>query len=242
MVHGIYNYDGKVLWAYEKVINDTLVEGYRITSGWGAENWCMIGYHSIPVLADAIVKGISGYNPTKVLNSCLSTANNPLYPGVSDYRKYGYVPEDHVVNAASITLEYAYDDFTLAQLADAIAQRTLLPDFTRFYARQQSLTFLERSWNFLNVFDTIRDFVRPRNSDGSWKEPFYPLSTHGQGFIEGNSWNYFFYVPHDIPALIGLMGGEEAFIRFVRARLFMRSAGPVSNLLSFPSRLTKKVN
>jgi len=183
-----------------------------VWSHHGNENWCMIGYHSIPVIADAMVKGVRGFDAAKALKACIATATNPYYTGVNFYMKNGYVPEDLVPNSASITLEYAYDDYALSQLADAVSLRSMLPDIVKLYAREQGLKFAKRSRNFISLFDTVTGFVRPRNSDRSWKIPFDPLSTNGQGFIEGNSWNYSFYVPQDVPALISRIGGEQKFI------------------------------
>ncbi|NQV03472.1 MAG: glycoside hydrolase family 92 protein [Bacteroidia bacterium] len=184
-----------------------------IWSHHGNENWCMIGYHSIPVIADAAVKGIKGFDAAKALKAAITTATNRYYTGVEEYMALGFIPEDRVTNSASITLEYAYDDFTVTQLADAVSLQAGLPDMVKLYAYKQGAGFRKRSENFKNLFDTATGFVRPRNANGSWKEPFDPLNTHGEGFIEGNSWNYSFYIPHDIPGMIRLMGGEERFIQ-----------------------------
>lgn len=183
-----------------------------VWSHHGNENWCMIGYHSIAVIADATVKGIRGFDVQKALQASVSTARNNLYPGVREYTAMGYIPEDRVANSASITLEYAYDDYALSQLARAVAEKPLLQDFVRLYGLKEADDFLRRSENYRHLFDTATGFVRPRNADGSWRQPFDPLNTYGQGFIEGNSWNYSFFVPHDVPSLIGLMGGEKTFI------------------------------
>lgn len=184
-----------------------------VWSHHGNENWCMIGYHAISVIADAYVKGIRGFDTEKAFQSCLATANNKYYEGVSAYVKAGYAPDDLVNNAASVTLEYAYDDYTLACFAKAITNSTGVSDGLKNLATEAASKFLNRSGNFHNVFDKSIRFARSRKSDGSWRTPFDPLSTHGQGFIEGNSWNYSFFVPHDVPGLIGLMGGEKPFIR-----------------------------
>jgi len=125
----------------------------------------------------------------------------------------GFVPEDKIVNSASITLEYAYDDFTVAQLADAVSKKAFLPDIVKLYAREKGYRFRKRSRNYIHLFDTTIRFIRPRNSDGTWKIPFDPLKTHEEGFIEGNSWNYSFYIPQDVPNMILLMGGEKRFIQ-----------------------------
>jgi predicted alpha-1,2-mannosidase len=161
----------------------------------------MIGYHAVPVIADAYVKGIRGFDSEKALRACIITAENLYYPGVQDYMKYGYVPEDKTGNSASVTLEYAYDDFTISCFARALGMHDIAERYSK------------RSRGFETIFDPSTGFMRARNSDGSWRTPFDPLSTHGQGFIEGNAWNYSLYVPHDVPQLIGLMGGEDRFIR-----------------------------
>jgi predicted alpha-1,2-mannosidase len=160
----------------------------------------MIGYHAVPVIADAYVKGIRGFNADKALDACVTTATRSFYQGIGDYEKLGFVPEDKIGSSASITLEYAYDDFTIAMFAGAIGNG------------KEYVLFSARSRNFEKLFDPSTGFIRPKNSDGSWKTPFDPLSTHGQGFIEGNAWNYSLYIPHDIPAMIRLMGGEKRFI------------------------------
>lgn len=184
-----------------------------VWSHHGNENWCMIGYHAIPVIADAYVKGIRGFDTEKAFQACLATANNKYYEGVSEYIKSGYAPDDKVNNAASVTLEYAYDDYTLACFAQAITGSPAEPAGLKSLAADASPKYLGRSGYFRNLFDKTNRFARSRKSDGSWRTPFDPLSTHGQGFIEGNSWNYSFFVPHNVPGLIGLMGGEDLFIR-----------------------------
>jgi predicted alpha-1,2-mannosidase len=161
----------------------------------------MIGYHSVAVIADAYVKGIRGFDGKKALDACITTSIRSFYEGIGDYMKCGYVPDEKNGNSASITLEYAYDDYAIACLAKALNDTTIAG------------RYLKRSLNYRNIFDPSMAFIRPKKMDGSWKAPFDPLSTHGQGFIEGNSWNYSFYMPQDIPHYIGMMGGERVFIR-----------------------------
>ncbi len=184
-----------------------------VWSHHGNENWCMIGYHSIPVIADAYVKGIRGFDVEKAMQACLSSANNRYYEGVPDYIKYGFAPDDKVGNAASVTLEYAYDDFTLACFAEAISKSNDVTEKIKLNAFNEMPGYFKRGQNYRNIFDKSTGFMRSKKSDGSWKSPFDQLSTHGQGFIEGNSWNYSFFVPQDVPGLIDLMGGEKHFIR-----------------------------
>jgi predicted alpha-1,2-mannosidase len=163
------------------------------------ENWCMIGYHSVSVIADAAVKGNDGFDLAHALEACVNTANYDPYDGIKYYKEQGYVPEDKNGSSVSKTLEYAYDDWAISQLAALAGNPGIQNDF------------LNRSYNYKNVFDPGSGFMRPKLSDGSWKSPFDALNTHGQGFIEGNAWNYSLYVPHDIPDMISLMGGESRF-------------------------------
>jgi predicted alpha-1,2-mannosidase len=184
-----------------------------VWSHHGNENWCMIGYHAVPVVADAYVKGIKGFNAPEALRACVVTSNNQWYDGISQYRKLGYVPDDKGNNSASVTLEYAYDDYTILRFADSLSKDTSYKEADRKYAESQIPVYSARAKNFRNLFDHGTGFVRARLSDGRWKTPFDPLSTHGQGFIEGNSWNYSFYVPHEVESLKTMMGGDAVFIR-----------------------------
>ncbi len=183
-----------------------------VWSHHGNENWCMIGYHSVAVIADAYVKGIHGFDAGKALKACVTTATNKFYDGIGDYMKYGFVPDDKLANSASITLEYAYDDYTIAQFAGAVVRAKEPSDQEKEFAEDQVQHFTDRSLNYRNLFDRSSGFIRAKKSDNTWKTPFDPLSTIGQGFIEGNSWNYSLFVPHDIPEYIGLTGGEKPFI------------------------------
>ncbi|MGO4773176.1 GH92 family glycosyl hydrolase [Flavobacterium sp. W22_SRS_FK3] len=163
------------------------------------ENWCMIGYHSVSVIADAIVKGNTNFDPEKALQACVNTAKVPYYDGLEYYMKKGYVPEDKNGASVSKTLEYAYDDWAIAQAAKKLGKTDIYNEF------------LERSKNYKNVYDAKTGFMRPKLNDGTFKKEFDPLDTHGQGFIEGNSWNYSLYVPQDPAEMIKIMGGNDKF-------------------------------
>ena len=171
-----------------------------IWSHYANENWCMIGYHSVSVIADAVMKGIYTENLDEALEACITTASYPKYDGLEYYMKMGYVPEDRNGSSVSKTLEYAYDDWTIAQIAGIAEDYQAYGDF------------MERSKNYHNVFDPESGFMRPKLSDGTFRKEFDPLNTHGQGFIEGNAWNYGLYIPHDPDRLVELMGGKEQFV------------------------------
>lgn len=163
------------------------------------DNWCMIGYHSVSVIADMVVKGIHTFDAERALDACVTTARKRSYDGLGHYIDLGYVPEDKSGSSVSKTLEYAYDDWCIAQMAKKLGKTAIYDEFSK------------RANNFMNVFDPFSGFARPKLSDGTFKKEFDPLDTHGQGFIEGNSWNYSLYVPHNPQALIALMNGRKRF-------------------------------
>jgi predicted alpha-1,2-mannosidase len=184
---------------YEQSVHKIL----PIWSHWANENWCMIGYHSVPVIVDAYMKGIRNYNVKEAFDAVLSSANYDPYDGIGYYKKYGYVPEDLNSNSASKTLEYAYDDWTIYKFAESLNEIDIADQFK------------ERANYYKKIFDEQTKFMRAKNLDGSWKEPFDPLSTAGQGYIEGNAWNYSLYVPQDIKGFIDLLGGKEKLITWL---------------------------
>lgn len=184
---------------YEQSVHKIL----PIWSHYSNDNWCMIGYHAVPVIADAYLKGIRGFDVNKALEAVVASADYDPYDGLSYYKKLGYVPEDLNSNSASKTLEYAYDDWTIYKMADKLGRKEIAERFKN------------RALNYKNVFDKSTGFMRPRNSDGSWKDKFNALSTSGQGFIEGNAWNYSLFVPHDINGFISLSGGEQKVINWL---------------------------
>lgn len=168
-----------------------------IWSNSANENWCMTGYHAVSVLADAVVKNNIGFDPAKALEAALSTARNRRYDGVGDYIDKGYIPVDRNGTGVSTTLEYAYDDWAIAQMARKLGKEDIYTEF------------IGRSTHYKNLFDPVSGFMRGRLSDGRFREKFDPLRTHGEGFIEGNAWNFSLFVPHDPEALAGLLGGPK---------------------------------
>lgn len=170
-----------------------------VWSHYANENWCMIGYHSVPVVADAVLKGHTNIDAAKALDACVTTARNRQYEGLQWYMQMGYVPEDKSGSSVSKTLEYAYDDWCIAQMAKKLNRKDIYNEF------------IKRAQNYKNVYDAGTGFMRPRLADGSFKKEFDVLSTHQAGYIEGNAWNYSLYVPHDPQSMINLMGGPEKF-------------------------------
>lgn len=163
------------------------------------ENWCMTGYHSVSVLADAITKGL-GVDKAEALAAMKSTATREWYGGLGDYMKLGYVPVDVKSTGSSNTLEYAYDDWTIYKTAVAAGDEATAKEY------------LERSKYYRNVFDPQLGFARPRLKNGAFREEFDIKHTMNQGFIEGNSLNFSFHAPHDVKGVMAAMGGEKKFL------------------------------
>lgn len=169
-----------------------------IWSHYANDNWCMSGYHSVSVIADAVVKG-ANVDAGRLLDACVATARKRSYEGVGYYMDMGYIPADKNGTSVSSTLEYAYDDWCIAQLARKAGREDIYTEF------------IKRSENWRNVYDASIGFMRPRLSDGTFKKEFDVLKTDGQGFIEGNAWNFSLYVPHNPAGMIELMGGRKRF-------------------------------
>jgi len=172
-----------------------------VWSHYANENWCMIGYHAVSVLADALVKKTTDVDPDTALRACMETSTVPYFDALGAYMASGYVPEDESSHSVSKTLEFAYDDWCIAQIAREAGDNGMYEEY------------MKRSRGFEHVYDASIGFMRPRLSGGGWKSDFDPLDTHGQGFIEGNAWTYSLFVPHDVEKLIALMGGDERFTR-----------------------------
>jgi predicted alpha-1,2-mannosidase len=168
-----------------------------IWSHYANENWCMIGYHATSVLADAMAKNVGDFNHERALKASVNTAKVRYFDGLGDYIDYKYVPEDKNHSSVSKTLEYAYNDWCIAQMANQVDNI------------QVNEEFMERSEYYTNVYDTKSGYMRPKLADGSFRADFDPMDTHGQGFIEGNAWNYGLYVPQNINKMVKMMGGKE---------------------------------
>ncbi len=170
---------------------------------WGQDNYCMIGNHAIPVVAEAAMNDTPGIDTELAYEAVRESSLQPHLNSPFDvWEKYGYMPETLQSQSVSITLEMAYDDWCVAQMARKLGKQE---DYERF---------LKRSQYFRNLYDPTTGFFRAKDENGNWMEPFDPLKFGANGgypYTEGNAWQYFWYVPHDIPALIALTGGNKAF-------------------------------
>jgi predicted alpha-1,2-mannosidase len=170
-----------------------------IWSHYANDNWCMSGYHSVSVISDAIIKGTYTGDANKALDACITTAKHRDYEGIGYYMDKGYIPAEKSGISVSNNLEYSYDDWSIAQLAKKLNRMDVYDEF------------IKRSNNWKNNYDSASGFMRPKLADGTFKKEFDPKDTEGQGFIEGNSWNYSFFVPQDPASLIEMMGGKKKF-------------------------------
>ena len=171
---------------------------------WDLSTWetnTMTGYHAIPVLADAILKDYPGLDAERAYQAMIKSAHQDIR-GVPDYIQYGYLPQDKEGGSVTITLEYAYDDWCIAQVAKKLGKDA---DYA---------TFMNRAKSYVNLFDKETGFMRAKTSDGKFVEPFDPFwSEHDfdkSQYIEGNAWQHSFFVPHDIAGLAALYGSNEA--------------------------------
>lgn len=174
----------------------------------GNETMTMLGYHAMPVIANAYAAGVRNYDTDKIFEMMKSTAQRDSFGvwmkrtyGTKNYKKFGYVPSELESGAVSKTLEYAFDDYCVAQMAKMLGKKE---DYA-FYSK--------RAANYKNMFDPSVGFMRGRSADGKWKSPFDPYEAghHRQDFIEGTSWQWIFFVPHDPNGLIDLLGGKKIF-------------------------------
>lgn len=172
-----------------------------VWSHYANENWCMSGYHSTSVVTDAVLNGaLPPAQAERALAACVATARHRWYDGLAEYIDHGYVPSERSGTSVSTTLEFAFDDWCVAQLARKLGHADIYQEFSK------------RAGNWQNVFDARIGYMRPRAADGAFRTKFDVLSTNGQGFIEGNAWNYSLAVPHDPAGLIAKMGGNGRFV------------------------------
>lgn len=168
------------------------------------ETNCMPGYSSVPVIADAYLKGIKGFDAERALKYMVSTATNQKQSGIDHFMKYGYIPADKIGQATSINLEYAADDWGLALMAKQMGK-------TDIYN-----TFIKRGRSFELFWDKKIEKIHPKMSNGTWYEPYDPfLANHRDNigdFTEGNGWQWTFMIPQSPDRLIALHGSDKAFI------------------------------
>jgi predicted alpha-1,2-mannosidase len=180
----------------------------------GSETGCMVGYHSAPVVAEALTKGFRGIDAKSAYAVFRRRAEVDDYRGLAAYRKFGYVPCDVQDESASKTLDYSYDDRAVAAIAKAAGQ-------DGDYA-----ALIKRSRSFLNLYDKESGFIRPKYADGRWASPFNPKSikiTKWRDYTEANAWQTTFCVQHDPALLIEMLGGQKPFVEKLD-RLFNQSS------------------
>ena len=166
---------------------------------WGSETDMMIGYHAVPVIADAYLKGVGDFNAEKALAACIATANCDEYRGIGIYKELGYIPYDVTDTynadnwAMSRTLEYAFDDYCIARMAEVMGHDSI------------ATVFYHRAGNWRNQYNPNSTFMQPRNSNGEFQPKFNP-NKYTQHICESNAWHYMWSVQHNINGLIELMG------------------------------------
>ena len=170
----------------------------------GNETWCMIGYHAVPVIVDGYLKHVKGFDAQHAYEAIKATAMNPDYDGLASYRKLGWVPCDEEDESLSKTLEYAYDDWCVAQMAKALGKQE---DYDYF---------MKRSANYRNIYDPSIGWMRSKDSNGNWRKNFdahlFGGGTNMQDVTEATSSQYSWFTPQDVPGLIELMGGKQKFV------------------------------
>ena len=168
---------------------------------WGQDNYCMIGNHAIPVVADAIMSELPGLDVEKAYKAMVesSTRTHPNSP-FEVWEEYGYMPQNRQNVSVSITMEQAFDDWCVAAVAKKLGKTA---DYERF---------IKRSEYYRNLFNPATGFFQPKDDKGNWLEPFDPLSYENPCFVEGNAWQYMWFVPQNPQGLIDLFGGVKPFI------------------------------
>ena len=203
---------------------------YGILPIWqfaGRETWTMIGYHAVPVIADAYLKGIRGFDAEAALNAMVASAEYAPYGGLGEYMRRGYVPIDLEPEAASKTVEYAYDDWTIARMARALGHNDIAQRFER------------RAGYWRNSFDARSGWLRARLANGQFRTPFDPTAiNYGSDYTEGNAWQYSWFVPQDQAGLFRVLGGDaraiarlDAMFDFDNSRLDYSHAEDIAGLI-----------
>ncbi len=190
------------------LVDQADVQGFLPIWGlWGKENYCMVANHAVSIVAEAYAKGFKGFDAERAFQAIkrTQTVSHKLKSNWENYTKYGYFPTDLTeAESVSSSLESVYDDYAAADMA------------TRMGKIEDAAYFGKRAEYYKNLFDPETKFMRPRKADGSWKSPFNPsmvghAESTGGDYTEGNAWQYTWHVQHDVPGLIELMGGADAF-------------------------------
>jgi predicted alpha-1,2-mannosidase len=169
---------------------------------WGQDNYCMIGNHAIPVLADAILAEIPGIDVEEAYQAMVESSTRSHFNSPFEiWEQYGYMPQTLQDESVSITMEQCFDDACVALVAKKLGK---MDDYERFY---------RRSMFYKNLFDPETGFFRPKDENGNWLEGFDPLSYEQPCFVEGNAWQYMWFVPQDPQGLIDLFGGKKGFLK-----------------------------
>jgi predicted alpha-1,2-mannosidase len=190
---------------------------------WGNETWCMIGYHSVDVIAEAYLKGFRGFDAEAAYRAMKDTAMQDRN-GLDSYKKLGYVISQRGRQATSITLENTVDDWCIARMAEALGHT------------EDAELFYKRSANYRNLFDRTVQFFRGRKANGDWRTPFNPIALVGDEYTEADAWQYAFAVQHDVPGLISLYGGDEGFVKKVDA-MFNADSKILTNIPDISGRI-----
>ena len=162
---------------------------------YGNETDMMIGYHSVPVIVDAYMKGIGDFDAEEALEACIATANIDEYRGIGLYKKYGYIPYNLEGESLSKTLEYSFDDWCIARMAEKMGKKEVADEFYK------------RAGYYKNLYNPATRFIQPKDDKGNWIKDFdaEDYTTH---ITESNGWQYFWSVQHDMPGLVALTGKD----------------------------------
>ena len=166
---------------------------------WGNETWCMIGYHSVDMIAEAYLEGSRDYDAEAAYQAMRDTAMQDR-EGLESYKKLAYVASEPKKGATSKTLEYTINDWTIARMAESLGHA------------DDAQLFYHRSANYRNVFDRSTGFFRGRKASGEWRSPFVPNILVNDEYTEADAWQYLFSVQHDVPGMIALHGGDQGFV------------------------------
>lgn len=204
------------------LVSQAEVQGHLpIWALWGKENYCMIGNHSVSIVAEAYEKGFRGFDAQRAFEAVkrTQTVSHKMKSDWEKYMRYGYLPCDSVTSeSVSSTLESVYDDYAAARMAKRMGKK------------EDAAYFSRRAMFYKNLFDPSTRFMRPKLSNGKWKTPFNPsdlahAESVGGDYTEGNAWQYTWHVQHDVPGLIKLMGGNDAFCQKLDSLFTMKLEG-----------------